>query len=240
MGTLRVLLLMAVTSCASAPPKKVAQPGPTPTPKPAIKPILAVFDLQAKGIALQAEARDRLSELLAVSMVEGEAFRVVPRDQLRGRLKQQKVQSYKACYDQRCQIAIGRELAANKALSTKIVRIGSSCTVTATLYDLKSATAERATHRRGSCNEKQIVAMLAAAAAVLSGKTPAAADPQLADDNPPPALGNTRSDGRPGSISLGTCDDCGAGKEAVKESNKAARERDRALNNIDRMRRRRR
>ena len=59
-------------------------------------------------------------------------------------MKEQKKETYKSCYDQSCQIEMGRELAAEKTLATWVLKVGETCQVTATLYDLKKGTTELA------------------------------------------------------------------------------------------------
>lgn len=125
-------------------------------------PIVAVFDIQAKGLALGKEDLERLTEILVSSLAAGGVYRIVPQSELRKRLRQQKAASYKDCYDQSCQIAVGRELAAQKSLVTKIHRIGSSCVVTAVMYDLKSATSEGGGNATSPCAIKDIAHSLEA------------------------------------------------------------------------------
>ena len=115
-----------------------------------VRPILAVFDLQDKGSRLRARDRGKLIDYLAARLAEG-GYNIVPRDQLRKRLRAQQRRSYKACYDQSCQIELGRELAAQKVLATKILRIGKTCHLTSELYDLKRAATERAATAEAPC-----------------------------------------------------------------------------------------
>jgi hypothetical protein len=54
--------------------------------------------------------------------------------------------------DQSCQIELGKALAAEKTLATKILRLGPSCTLTSALYDLKTETAESAASVHSDCS----------------------------------------------------------------------------------------
>ncbi|HSA24008.1 MAG TPA: hypothetical protein P5076_21290, partial [Myxococcota bacterium] len=97
------------------PPRRVAG-GPAP--------VVAVFDIQdASRMLPRAEDRDQLTEYLAAQLTELAGFRVVPRDQLRARLQQQKTVGYQQCYDQSCQIELGKAMAAEKSLSTKLLKV---------------------------------------------------------------------------------------------------------------------
>jgi hypothetical protein len=122
---------------AAPPPRRVAG-GPAP--------VVAVFDIQDPSKKLpKAEDRDQLTEYLAAQLTELAGFRVVPRDQLRARLLQQKTAGYQQCYDQSCQLELGKAMAAEKSLSTKLLKVGRRCALTASLYDLKTETTEAAT-----------------------------------------------------------------------------------------------
>jgi hypothetical protein len=135
---LRVAAARAIPrSDASAP--KEAQPR-----KAKRSPVVAVFDLQDSSGQLDQKTRDQLSDYLAAQVTALAGFKVVPREQLRARLVQQKTGGYRECFDQGCQIELGKALAAEKSLSTKILRVGKGCTLAAMLFDLKTETAERA------------------------------------------------------------------------------------------------
>jgi hypothetical protein len=66
---------------------------------------------------------------------------------------QSKSASHKECYDQACQIELGKELAAEKTLATKILKLGTRCTVNIALYDLRKAASEDAATTTGKCDE---------------------------------------------------------------------------------------
>ena len=109
-----------------------------------------------------------MGEYLATKVAGVPGYQVVPRDQLLKRLRKQKRSSYKACYDQSCQIEIGRELAAQKSLSTKVLRLGSKCVVTIALYDLRKAATERAADATGGCGIGALVRSIESAVAKLA------------------------------------------------------------------------
>ena len=55
-------------------------------------------------------------------------------------LLEQSKESFKKCYDEKCQIELGRQLPANKMVTTNIKKIGGKCRVAGSLYDLKKQT----------------------------------------------------------------------------------------------------
>lgn len=122
--------------------------------------IVAVFDVQDQGAGIDAALRERLSAYLAMSLAATARFQVVPRSQLKTRLSAQKRDSYRNCYDRSCQIEIGRELAAQKTLSTAIIKVGSRCTVTSVLFDLRRAASEGGATADGDCAREAIVALI--------------------------------------------------------------------------------
>jgi ankyrin repeat protein len=122
--------------------------------------IVAVFDVETKGVKLKKDFIDGLSSLLAMKLAEHGNYKVVPRDSLKARLAEQKTESYKVCYDQNCQIELGRELAAEKTLSCQIIKLGSQCSITVALYDLKSAATEKAATASSGCQEDNLVSSL--------------------------------------------------------------------------------
>ncbi len=130
-------------------------------------PVVAVFDPELRRLKLAPAVTASLADYLAASLVGSGSYRVAPRDQLRQKLTEQKKRSYRLCYSQACQIEIGKELAAAKTLSSRVMRIGKKCVVTATLYDLKKAVAERAATAEGSCDEDALLVAVKAAAVKL-------------------------------------------------------------------------
>jgi hypothetical protein len=206
---MRCLLVVALLFAACGHP-------PPPTAKPAhaaaaaapaqARPIVAVFDIEPQGLGWPRAEVGTLSEFLAVHLVESGSFKVVPRAELRKRLAVAKQESYKDCYDQHCQIEIGRELAAQKTLAARVLRVGSQCVLTISLFDLRTATAELAAHAHGGCNVASVAAMIPRVVTALAGGPDqdgdGASDPQSSEET---------ADGRP---RLGTrtikidCSDC--------------------------------
>lgn len=135
-------------------------------------PVVVVFDIETKRLQLDAELLAGLGDHLATLLTRSGRYQVVPRAEVKSRLKNQQRETYKKCYDQSCQVAIGRELAAEKTVSTQIMRLGERCTVNITIYDLQRATTEAAASRSAGCGEQAVVESLEGAAAELCGGRP--------------------------------------------------------------------
>jgi formylglycine-generating enzyme required for sulfatase activity len=146
------------------------------------RPIVAIFDLETRGIALGRARLLALSDYLSDSLAAS-AYRVVPRDQLRRRLAAQRRRSYRPCHDRSCQVEIGRELAAQKSLSTRLLKIGRRCVATATLYDLGRATTERGATAEGGCSDDALRELLKRLVHQLAGAPPPQ-HPRGQDDAP--------------------------------------------------------
>ena len=119
------------------------------------RPIVALFEMEDRESGIKPEVLSNLTELLAIYLAEG-GYQVIPRDQVRARLREQKQESQKPCYDQSCQVDLGRELAAQKTVSTQIIKMGGTCHLTAALMDLKRAATEKAASAKAACNEKDL------------------------------------------------------------------------------------
>jgi hypothetical protein len=138
-------------------------------PRPAGKPgaIIAVFDVQDASGQLGATSVDQLTEYLAAQLAAG-GLRVVPRAQLRARLIEEKKGSLRSCVDESCQIELGKAVAAQKTVATKILRVDRQCAITAMLYDLKTEATERAATVEVECSERALLGGLRQLAQKLS------------------------------------------------------------------------
>lgn len=139
-------------------------------------PIIAVFDVQVSGVdSLRPGTADRLASFVAGRLATSGSFEVIPRSQVKTRLLEAKSETYRDCYDQACQIELGREMAAEKSVALEVLRLGRSCTVNLTLYDLARATTDAAESGDGACDEEGIVQTLKGVVARLVEKWNASA-----------------------------------------------------------------
>ncbi|MBW2736878.1 MAG: hypothetical protein JRH20_31225 [Deltaproteobacteria bacterium] len=131
--------------------------------------IVAVFDIEDRVGLLDAKTRGQLTEYLAAGVTRFAGYQVVPRDQLRRRLAAEKRKSYKLCVEQRCQIELGKAVAAKKSLATKLLKVGKQCAFTALLYDLRTETTERAAQVRTACDQDALLGGVEKLAKQLAG-----------------------------------------------------------------------
>jgi hypothetical protein len=104
------------------------------------KNIVAVFDVEDPTQMFEAAERAQLTEYLVAALAATGRFHVVPRDILRAKLIRYKARSFEACFDTSCQIELGKALAAQQSLATRIIALEDRCILTASLYDLKTET----------------------------------------------------------------------------------------------------
>jgi hypothetical protein len=145
------------------PPPAVAAPTVAPEPvrstpaRSGTPVVLAVFDIVDGSHSLDPGTLDQLTDYLATRVAEVLGYRVLPREQIRARLTEGKEASYKTCVDQSCQIELGKALAAQKSLATKILRVGSTCAMTGTLYDLRTETTAAAASAKTNCSSDALI-----------------------------------------------------------------------------------
>jgi TPR repeat protein len=122
------------------------------------QPIVAVFDVENKGATLNNDSIDRLTNYLC-SLLAERGYRIIPRVQIKERLQDEKKNTFKTCFDESCQIELGKELAAEKTLQSQIIRLGRGCKISITVFDLRQATSDIAATVSGECNEDSLAMM---------------------------------------------------------------------------------
>ncbi len=113
--------------------------------------VVAVFDIQNQTSQFDAKLLSQLNDYLVSQLSRSGQFRVVPRQQLQASMLQMKKESYRHCYDQACQIEMGRAVSAQTALVTKIMKLNPGCMLSATLYDLRAETTEAGANAKSAC-----------------------------------------------------------------------------------------
>jgi hypothetical protein len=159
----------ALAMLAGDPPGYVAPGKASPSPAAAAAVIVAVFDLSDPAKQLDEGTRGQLIGYLSTALVQTGRFKVIPRDQLRARLLDEKKESYRECFDEACQLELGKALAAEKSLTVQLLKVGKSCAVTANLYDLKTETADRGGLVNTGCSTDELLGAMAELARQLAG-----------------------------------------------------------------------
>ena len=143
---------------AAVRPGERTRPSRAPTPKTRPAPVLAVFDIQDSGAVFTPQERDGMTDYLAAQLAASGRFQIVPRGRLRARLASEKSGTFRDCYDERCQIELGKALAAQETLATRLLRVGPRrCTLTSMIYDLRRETSARAASAEQGCSKQEIL-----------------------------------------------------------------------------------
>lgn len=119
--------------------------------------VLAVFQIQDLTEQVEPKFMTQLTEYLAAQSGQQLGFKVVPRQTIREQLLDTKADSMRACYDETCQIELGKAVAAAKTLSTNLIRAGDRCIFNATIYDLKTESADRAASAETQCTNSGLL-----------------------------------------------------------------------------------
>ena len=130
--------------------------------------IVAVFDIHDASKKLEKDALLQLTNYLGTLLTQSGIYKVIPQDQLRQNLLDEKKGSFKECFDERCQIELGKALSAEKTLATTLIQVGSKCAVTANLFDLKTETTEKGASVETGCSPDDLLSAMKSIAGQLS------------------------------------------------------------------------
>ena len=144
---------------------------PTPCAAKELLPRVVVFPVETDRVSLKADVKRVLRRYLSSRLAATGKFRVVPEGKIREALnrEQKKWFDRRDFCDKSCQFTLGRELMADRTLSTGVMRLGTKCTVTATLYNLETKVSGRSATSRGGCGEEALQGAIDAVVRKLAG-----------------------------------------------------------------------
>lgn len=135
------------------------------------RPVVAVDEIEATGVALSPTARRSLALFLQARVAALPELRVIPPPQVRAAIARLKRAEVGACEaGQGCALALGEQLAASKVLALRVLGAGEACQVVLTLFDMRTATAEHAATSGAACGEGALAAAVSAAVDELARK----------------------------------------------------------------------
>lgn len=156
------------------PPPPVAPPPSNPPPVPAGKislsseaqgwviAVMEVEQVETTGKSVDAQMIRSLGDQLRIFVAQT-GVKTIDRGAQERAFKDQiqtmKSESYKACYDNSCQIELGKALAASHILRSRIAQFGSKCVLNAELIDLRSEVTVKASSARGACEPEGFLGM---------------------------------------------------------------------------------
>lgn len=154
---------------------------------------VAVFPVRVIDVpALERVNIDKFTDLLEAA-VSSKRYPTIPRTELRSLIQDQTLTSFESCYDEACQIELGRAVAAQKALTTSFAGYGDTCLLTFKFYDLKKALTEFSTTHEDTCDEAGLKRAITESGQKLresrrSGAVAAAPPPTAGPPPPPPPV----------------------------------------------------
>ncbi|MEQ8276699.1 MAG: hypothetical protein RMA76_15220 [Deltaproteobacteria bacterium] len=109
---------------------------------------------------LRTSASERRLKVVSSSAQDQELKRIV---------NEAKAETFKECYDEACQVELGKALAASHLLVSSLERFGGQCTVAWEILELKGETTVCGSSQRGGCEESDLLKSLDA----VRGRLPA-------------------------------------------------------------------
>ncbi len=119
-------------------------------------PVVAVMGVHDKSEALDGRTLGQLQAYFTARLGYY-GYRTVPTDQINAAIKELQRESFRPCYDEACQIEIGRALAAQRTVAPSILQIGELCVAAAGVYDLKTEAATDAATEETGCTPKALM-----------------------------------------------------------------------------------
>ncbi len=141
-------------------------------------PRVAVFELELRNVTLKSSMAKILRDYLSDRLAATGRYRVVPGDKTRSALNREQIRSRGKCFAKSCHIRVGVALAADRSLSTRVMRIGRKCTVSSMLYDLKTQVTEKGATHEGGCREQDVKASIDVVVRKLTGANGGNVEPE--------------------------------------------------------------
>jgi hypothetical protein len=150
--------------------------------------VIAVFDIEDRT-GRPRELVGALTDYLRARLAVAGRMRVVDKGeqeaQLRRMIESEKEESYRSCYDESCQVPLGKELAADRILRSKLSRIGSRSVLAAEVIDLGSGTViSAATAESDELDDHLMTAVDRLVSQLVGPRAVAALGPRVAESSP--------------------------------------------------------
>ena len=149
------------TGCTTAEPEQTVAVIPEQT--------IAVFNIDWSDAPLDVVTRVKLDSYMYGRFASA-GFKIAPYYTVGGRVDDRRRLSQDGCDDLPCRSAIGKELAAQKLLLSRLIQIGGSCWLLSQIYDIKTETMEKVAEATGSCTEEGIAASIDRVIAAFKGE----------------------------------------------------------------------
>ncbi len=132
--------------------------------------VVAVMNVESKATSLDDQLLVNVGSQLRITIAT-KGIRTIDRGAIDGQIKEMKGQSYEACYDDQCQIELGKALAASHILRTQVTRFGRVCVLNGELIDLRAEVTVGAASAKGNCTDEGFLTMIDRVAQDLVGRS---------------------------------------------------------------------
>lgn len=137
------------------------------------RPVVAVFPMNGNGTKFTKSDLEAVTDHVATQLTVSGRYQVVPQSDIKRVMRDRVVGDMTdKCVDESCQIEVGKELAAAKAVVGNIRKFGTSCMVNLRLVDLAKSVSERAGAGRGGCKHENVITSIDLALTALTGIRP--------------------------------------------------------------------
>lgn len=140
------------------------------------KPILAVMEIEDKTGKFKRKDLEAATEVLSALLAASGKYAVVDKSRQAEKrtavMRRLRRESYAPCYDDKCKVELGRELAADTLLSCVIVGLGKQCTFACNALLLEKAVVEEAVALEFGCRTEEFYAVLRTATIAVQKKRP--------------------------------------------------------------------
>lgn len=161
----------AIVKSEPPPPPPASPPPPSKDGPPAAGRVIAVMDVEDANAGTDGAVGDALVRNLSDQIrvyVTQQGARTIDRSAQERAFRQQmlevKNESYEDCYDDACQIELGKALAASHILRSKITKFGRRCVLNGELIDLAAEVTVKAASAQGACEAEGFLEMCEAVA----------------------------------------------------------------------------
>ncbi|MCK6551398.1 hypothetical protein L6R52_36520, partial [Myxococcota bacterium] len=148
--------------------------------------VYEIHDARLRG-GLAEEAIAELSGYLTAKITSGPVFTAIPRERVVAGLVARSLEGGEICQTEKCRLDLARELAADRVLTTEILRAGERCAVSSLVVDVISETSERGATALGACTRGALIDGIDRVVSSLKRQTRAARgqDPGAPDEPEP-------------------------------------------------------
>jgi NitT/TauT family transport system substrate-binding protein len=173
--------------------------------------VVAVFPVSTVNLDAGEVLRQSMWAYIEARIAESPGYRVVPHGALEAAIRARHQAYLSQRYDPETQAEVGRQVAASKTVTTRIIRLVDLCKVSVTVFDIARQVSTEAAGAEGPCHERALGESLRVALdELVDGPAPVASAPPLPASTPAAVVldegssaAQPEGEGEPGSLTVG-------------------------------------